>query len=55
MKTAIAYLIFFCLSLGLFWLGGFDFNERGADAVFCAFISLFAGALGVCIYKIVSN
>lgn len=28
-----------------FWLGGFDFNERGFDAVACLLIALFVGAL----------
>lgn len=34
---------------GIFWLGGFDFSERGEPAVTCALWTLFA--IGVCLTK----
>lgn len=37
----------------IFWLGGYDFNERGSTAVFCAIMSLLmasGGALVACAY-----
>lgn len=42
-KTKIAALfaaIVFCLVLIFFWLGGYDFNQRGEPAVFCGLIAI---------------
>ena len=36
---SIVSVIVMAIVLGLFWLGGFGFDERGAEAVFC-FISV---------------
>lgn len=32
---------------GIFWLGGFDFNERGEPAIACAVFTLFAIAFAL--------
>lgn len=37
--------------LWIFWAGGYDFNERGVDAVFCTMFSIGGGALGVIAVK----
>jgi len=46
------YLIFSSLAvffvLSLFWLGGFDFNERGDTAVFCSLFCTTA-VFGTCL------
>ena len=39
----------------LFWLGGFDFNERGANAVFCALFAIFAAGAAVALVKLFTD
>lgn len=33
------------LTAGAFWLGGYDFNERGVVAVWVLFTCIFAGVM----------
>ena len=39
----------------LFWLGGYDFNERGKIAVMCAMGALFASAIGAMVVYIADD
>jgi hypothetical protein len=52
MKNFIAFLIGVFISLALFWVGGFDFDKRGAEAFLCAFTSLSCGALAYIAYQL---
>lgn len=45
MKRIIFSIVNIILTLFLFWLGGFDFNERGEVAVICFLFSFAVGAL----------
>ena len=46
MKSIIGATIGALLSLCFFWLGGFDFNERGIDAVVCSIITISFAVIG---------
>jgi hypothetical protein len=40
-KLAIVIPLFFAVTIPyLFWVGGFNFNERGETAVACSFMTL---------------
>ena len=41
----LVFFIGFILPAVCFWLGGFDFNERGADAVLCFILCLIFGVV----------
>lgn len=41
MKKIFISLFFVSIWLFIFWVGGYDFNERGFEAVFCTTVSVF--------------
>ena len=45
--ATIVFLLGMVIVPFLFWLGGFDFNERGETAALCALASLVCSGLGV--------
>jgi heme/copper-type cytochrome/quinol oxidase subunit 4 len=49
MKGILGFALGFLLTTIMFWLGGFDFNERGAVAVVWLTCSLTFGWFGYCI------
>lgn len=51
MKRVIASISGAAFVLLLFWLGGFDFNERGQAAFWAAICATYAG---LCIYLVPS-
>lgn len=45
MKRLLASIAAALVVCALAWIGGFDFNERGFDALFVAFYALLAAGL----------
>ena len=52
MRTLLANVFAIATTLSLFWLGGFNFDERGEDAALCAFVTLLACFLATLFSKI---
>lgn len=45
MKKTIIIVLAASISPALYWIGGFDFDERGAAAVWCAVGALITGLI----------
>ena len=52
MKGILGFALGFLLTTIMFWLGGFDFNERGVMAVVWLIYSLAFGCMGIAILLI---
>ena len=46
-QCILGALIGILIMLWIFWAGGYDFNERGHDAVFCTLFSMVGGVGGI--------
>jgi hypothetical protein len=49
----VFFIIGFVLSCICWWLGGFDFDTRGSDAVNCFATSLGSGVLGIIVSEFI--
>lgn len=45
-RSVVAFILFALTVVLLFWLGGYDFDQRGEKAVMCGVLAITAGCMG---------
>jgi hypothetical protein len=46
MKRVLIFVIICLFSAAIFWIGGYNFDQRGPFVAYCVFMVLFAAIMG---------